>query len=192
MRLTRLRSGEIVAGLGAAALLVSLFLDWFELADPAVGREPGDLRGPTLVAVLGGAVPHQTGWGSLGWLALVPLVATIALTLALVVATVVERTPALPLALGVMIVPVALLAVLVILLRLVAQPDLGTDAPDAEVVVRWPAYLGLAGAAAALVGAWIALGDERTNTAEARAQTERALRVRGEPRPVPPPRDEPS
>jgi len=166
MRLRRLRAGEIVAGLGALALLVALFLDWFETPDSG-GRE--------------------TGWASLGWLALVPLVVTIALALALVVATIAERTPALPLALGVMTVPSALLAVLAIVVRLIAQPG-----PNAEVTVRWPAYLGLAAAIAILAGAWRALADERTDTAEARAQTERALSVRGTPRPVPPPRDKPS
>jgi hypothetical protein len=60
------------------------------------------------------------------------------------------------------------------------------------VDVRWPAWLGLAGAVAILLGAWRALADERTGTPQAIAQTERALAVRGEPRPVPPPRDGPS
>jgi hypothetical protein len=161
MRLTRLRSGEIVAGLGAVALFVSLFLDWFEV--------------------------DHSGWDSLGWLALIPLVIAVVLGLAMVVATAMERTPALPLAIGVATVPWSLLAVLAIVVRLIAQPG-----PNAEVAVRWPAYLGLAGALAILIGAWRALADERTDTAEARAQTERALSVRGEPRPVPPPRDEPS
>jgi hypothetical protein len=165
VRLTRLRSGEIVAGLGAAALLVSLFLDWFGLA----GRTA------------------DSGWGGLGWLALLPLVVTIALALALVVATVAARAPALPLALGVLTVPWTLLALLAIVIRLIAQPG-----PDADTSVRWPAYLGLAGAVAVLLGAWRALADERTGTAEARAQTEHALSVRGAPRPVPPPRDRPS
>jgi ABC-type transport system involved in cytochrome c biogenesis permease subunit len=159
MHPTRLRSGEIVAGLGPLALLVSLFLRWFE--GPEVG---------------------ENGWGSLGWLALLPLVAAIAGGLALAVATAAERTPALPLAIGVLTVPWALLAVLAVLVRLVAQPG-----PDAFVDVRWPAYLGLAGAVAILVGAWRAIGDERTGTAAARAQTERALSVRGKPRRVPPP-----
>jgi hypothetical protein len=68
--------------------------------------------------------------------------------------------------------------------RLLAQPG-----PNAEVSVRWPAYLGLAGAVAILAGTWRALADERTDTPESIAQTERALSVRGEPRPVPPPPD---
>ena len=164
MRLRRLRTGEIVAGVGALALLVSLFLDWFA-QDPRLQR---------------------SGWDALGWLTLVPLVVTIVLAMALVIATVAERTPALPLAIGVMTVPWSLLAVLAILARLVAQPG-----PDAVVGVRVGAWIGLAGVLAILVGAWRALADERTDTAETRAQTERALSVRGEPRPVPPPRDNP-
>jgi hypothetical protein len=160
-----LRSGEIVAGLGAAALLVALFLAWF--------------------ATAGGAA--QSGWARLGWLALIPLVVAIVLALALVVATAAERTPAIPLALAVAAVPWGLLAALTIVVRLIAQPG-----ANAEVSVRWPAYLGLAGALAILAGAWRALADERTRTARSRAQTERALAVRGQPRPVPPRRDNPA
>jgi ABC-type transport system involved in cytochrome c biogenesis permease subunit len=159
MQPSRLRSGEIVAGLGALLLLVVLFAHWFD------GR---------------------SGWGSLGWLALVPLVVAIAGGLGLVLTTLTERTPAKPVAVGVLTVPWALLAVLVILVRLIAQPG-----DDAAVSVGLPAYLGLLGAVAILAGAWRAIGDERTDSPHARAQTERALSVRGEPRPVPPPRDEP-
>ncbi len=78
-----------------------------------------------------------------------------------------------------------------VVVRLIAQPGLGVDASDAEVALRWPAWAGLAGAVAILAGAWIALADERTDTALARAQTERVLSVRGEARPVPPRRGEP-
>jgi ABC-type transport system involved in cytochrome c biogenesis permease subunit len=162
MNPSRLRAGEIVAGLGALLLLVSLFLRWY--------------------------APGGEGWGSLGWLALVPVVLAIAAGLALVVATLTERdSAAIPVAIGVATVPWALLAVLAILVRLVAQPG-----PNAETLVRWPAWMGLAGAVAILVGAWRAIGDERTGSAHAREQTERALSVRGTPRPAPPRRDDPS
>jgi hypothetical protein len=184
MRLTRLRSGEIVAGLGAAALLVSLFLAWFG-GEPTTYAPAGAL--PSDFADL-----RVSGWAALGWLALVPLVATGALAIALVVTTVFGRTPAVPLAIGVVIVPWALLATLAILVRLIAQPGLGVGVGDIYVQVRWPAYMGLAGVVVVLLGAWRAIGDERTDTEQARAQTERALSVRGTPRPVPPPRDKPS
>jgi hypothetical protein len=160
-----LRSGEIVAALGAVALLVASFLAWYTT----------------------GGGTGESAWSGLGWLALIPLVVAILLGLALVVATAAERTPAIPLALAVAAVPWGLLAALTIVVRLIAQPG-----ANAEVSVRWPAYLGLAGALAILVGAWRALADERTDTAEARAQTERALAVRGQPRPAPPRGDDPA
>jgi hypothetical protein len=178
MRLTRLRTGELIALLGALALLVSLFLRWYRGGEYRIGE--------TGTRFLRDAA--ASGWSSLGWLALIPIVLAIACGLALVVVTLAERdSAAIPVTIGVTAVPWALLAVIAILVRLVAQPG-----PNAFVDVRWPAYLGLAGALAILAGAWRAIGDERTDTAAARAQTERALSVRGEPRPVPPRRDDPS
>jgi hypothetical protein len=54
----------------------------------------------------------------------------------------------------------------------------GDDGPVA-VGVRWPAYAGLVFAALIPVGAWFALRDDRTHTAESRAYTPPP------PRPVP-------
>jgi hypothetical protein len=107
--------------------------------------------------------------------------------------TLTERdSAAWPVAIGVFTVPLALIASLTILVRVLAEPGLGYELRDAEVDVRLAAYLGLVGALAILAGAWRAIGDERTGSTHARAQTEQALSVRGTPRPVPPPRDDPS
>jgi hypothetical protein len=76
-----------------------------------------------------------------------------------------------------------------IVLVLAVLAGLGVGASDGEVAVEWPAFAGLVGSVAIVAGAWIALADERTGTALSRAQTERALAVRGAPRAVPPPRD---
>jgi hypothetical protein len=130
------------------------------------------LRSGELVAVAGAvAAAVALVLEGFGWLVLVPLVAALALALALGAATVAERTPALPLALGVLTVPWGLLAVLATLVEAIAEGGL--------------AWLALGGAAAILLGAWRALADERTDTAESRAQTERALAVRGAPREAP-------
>ena len=69
--------------------------------------------------------------------------------------------------------------------RLVAEPGLGVERVGWGRVA-WPASRWRA--LAILLGAWRALADERTDTPEAVAQTERALSVRGAPRAVPPPR----
>ena len=172
MRPTRLRRGELVAGAGALLLLVTLFMHWYTGSD--------------------GYYLPQDGWGSVGWLVLIPVVLAIAVALALVVATLIERdSTAIPVAIGVVTVPLGLLATPAVVVRLLAEPGLGSGLTDAQVEVELPAFLGLAGAVAILVGAWIAIGDERTDSAAAREQTERALAVRGAPRPVPPPRDTP-
>jgi hypothetical protein len=76
--------------------------------------------------------------------------------------------------------------VLVIAVRLIAQPGLGVEASNADVEVELPALLGLIAAIGMVVGNARAMADERTDTEEAREQTEAVLRVRGAPRPAPP------
>ena len=171
MKLSRLRSGELTALAGALALLALLFADWFALRTPA--------------ATLGA---HESGWRSLGWLALAFVLAAVLVALALAAATVGRSSPALPVVLADCAIVLGALAALVLAARLLVQPDLGVSAAAEDVVPRLPAYLGLLAALAIALGAWRTLADERTNTTEAREQTERVLRVRGAPRPVPPPR----
>jgi hypothetical protein len=165
---SRLRAGELVAGSGAVILGVSLLLPWYDVAAPGA---------------------HESGLRAVGWPAAIVLVLAVLTGVGLVVTTLREVTPARPLVFGVVAVPLGLLAVLVVIFRLVAEPGLGAGASDGEVAVEWPAFAGLVGSIAIVLGAWIALADERTDTALARAQTERALAVRGAPRAVPPPRD---
>lgn len=125
-----------------------------------------------------GAVVVALAAGGPSWLVIVPLAAAALAALALVLTTLAERTPALPLAVGVVTVPIGLLAVMAALVEAIAEGG-------------WEGWLGLVGALAILLGAWRALADERTDTPEAIAQTERALSVRGAPRPVPPLDSEP-
>lgn len=165
---SRLRAGELVAGSGAVILAVSLLLPWYDVAAPGA---------------------HESGLRAVGWPALIVLVLAVLAGVGVVVTTLTEVTPARPLAVAVVAVPLGLLAVLVVIFRLVAEPGLGVGASDGEVAVEWPAFAGLVGSVAIVAGAWIAIADERTGTALSRAQTERALAVRGAPRAVPPPRD---
>jgi len=169
VRLARLRQGEWLALTGAVALVVLLGLPWFAYEGP-----------PT------GAAPTETGIGGLGWAVVAVLLLAVLAVLAFVAATAAERSPEAPIALNVVAVALGLVAVLVLAARLVIEPGLGVGASDAQVALRPAAWLGLAAAATMLVGAWRAMADERTDTAEAREQTARVLRVRGAPRPAPP------
>jgi hypothetical protein len=129
-----LKAGDWLAGLGGVALLVSLFLPWYRVA----GGE-GDLSGWEAFSVIDVllALAGLTGIG-------------------LAVLTAVRRTPAVPVAFGVVGGPIGLLAALIVLIRIVDPPgpnDLLGPGPGA--------WLSLAGALAVASGAWVSLRDER-------------------------------
>ena len=168
MKLSRLRTGERIALAGAVALAVLLCLDWFFLSTP-------DAR-------IGA---HESGIRSLGWFAELILIAAILLALAMAFTTVTERATGVPIVLSVLTVVLGFVATVAIALRLIFQPTLGVDAGSGDVDLELPAWLGLITAGAIAVGGWIAIGDERTDSAESREQTDDVLRVRGTPRPVP-------
>jgi hypothetical protein len=99
MDLRRLRTGEWVAGASGLALLVSLFLPWYD------GR---------------------TGWESLGLLDVALAVVGLA-ALAIPVATAAYRVPALPLALQSLTTLIGILALPSVLIRVLNLPDWAGD-----------------------------------------------------------------
>jgi hypothetical protein len=155
----RLRSGEVLAGVGAAVLFLSLFLDWFEPeVKPRVTETSGRVVGPEL---------HVSGWTSLGWVMIVVLLAVIVLAIWLAAATLFAATVSQPVAAGVLLSAVGSVALGALVVRVaIVQPDLGIGLPDDLVAVRWPAYLGIAALAVVVAGGWISMGDERTDAPE--------------------------
>jgi hypothetical protein len=161
--MSRLRPGEVLAGLGAVALLVVLFADWFQLETGTTGD--------------GG--PSTMGWTSLGWPVAGLLAVTAVLALWLCVATV-ARGVAEAVAAGVATTALATVAALVLLVRILAQPDLGVGAPNDLVAVRFAAWVGLLSTVLIAAGAFIALRDERLEAPESAYEPP-------EPRPAPRP-----
>jgi hypothetical protein len=127
-----LKPGDWLAGLGGLVLLVSLFLTWYSVSD----RDLTAWQSFAVIDVL---------------LALAALVG-----IALAVTTAVRRTPAVPVALGVLGAPVGVVATLLVLLRLLDPPG-----PNELLDLGPGVWLALAGAAAVAAGAWWSLGDER-------------------------------
>jgi hypothetical protein len=141
--LRRLRSGELMAGAGAAALLVLLFLQWFGVDRPAAAA---------------------TGWSALGWPFALVLAIVLLLAAWLVAAAATDAPVERQLVAAVLAASIGSAALFALTLRVaVAQPGLSTGAPDAEVTVRWPAYLGLVALTLLVAGAWRAMADERTD-----------------------------
>jgi hypothetical protein len=149
---SRLRAGELLAGAGAVGLLLVLFLKWFSFDRPP---------GAHLIGTL-----HTTGWASLGWF-LVALLAIVCFGgLSIAYMTLRRTSPAWPVGAAVLTVAVGGLTFLVLLVRLLTQPGLGADLPNAMVLVEVPAYLGLLFTALIPLGAWLALHDERLGAPE--------------------------
>ncbi len=133
----RLRVGEWLAVVGAAALLVTLFLDWVGPAD-------------------------ESGWSSLGWVTLAFCIAAIGCAAWLAIANATNRPVAQAVAASVLTASVGTLAFVALALRvLVFQPG-----PNDSVVLRTGAYFGLLAALILALGGWLATKDERTDAPE--------------------------
>jgi len=142
MDLRRLRAGEWVAAVSGVALLVSLFLPWYEFDLCAV-----------LVSELGTSdCPTMTGWEALA--AIDVLLAFVAASGVLVgIVTAVQRVPAVPIATSALVAISGTFGVLLVLYRVI-------DMPDGAAGREWALWLGLAGAAGIVAGAFIAMRDE--------------------------------
>jgi heme A synthase len=165
-----LRKGEVLTGVGALGLFISLFLDWF-------GLDPSAFPGPFAQVVA--AALAKDGWSSLGWFMVLILVVAILLGGWLVVAALRSDSVAQAVGAALLTASFGTLAFLVLAVRVVTQPDLGIGAPNAVVDVRAGAYLGLLFCALLALGGWLTLADERTDAPESQVTPPDA-------RPVPP------
>jgi len=125
----RLRPAELLALVAGLLLAVSLFLPWY--AFPS-GRE--------------------SAWSAVTISAVVPALAA-SLALVLVAVTLVQRSPALPVAVATFATVVGLAAVAVVAVRTLALPGAATDR-------CYGLWLGLAGAVGVTVAAFMALRDD--------------------------------
>ncbi|MGA2454185.1 MAG: hypothetical protein ABSG93_11755 [Solirubrobacteraceae bacterium] len=130
MSLKRLRLGELLGLAGAICLIVSLFVRSYE-----------------------GAAGSLDAWNTFGPAVALELAAVCA-ALAMVLAALTERSPALPVSTAVWCVLLGLIGLIAALVRVFERPDGAT-------MVCIGAWLALAGAAAILAGAWQVLRDER-------------------------------
>jgi hypothetical protein len=142
--MTRIRVGEALAAIGAIALFVLLFADWFS-----------------------GGGTSRSGWSSLGWALIVLLAGAISVAVVLVVATVVRAKPAIIVGSAVVSVVLAVVTLPIALIRvLITQPDLDLGLGNTAVDVKTAGWLGLVALALIGVGAWTTLADERTDARE--------------------------
>jgi hypothetical protein len=142
----KLRAGELTALAGSGCVIASLLLPWYE--SPAGNLDFWDTFGPAAVLML----------------------AALSAALAMILAALLERdSPALPISTAVWCVLLGLIGAIAALVRVLERPQEATG-------LCAGAWIGLAGAALILLGAWLAIRDERPSRYDP---------ARPEPRPRP-------
>jgi prepilin signal peptidase PulO-like enzyme (type II secretory pathway) len=130
MRLRRLRPGELVVLVGAVCVVVALTLPWYE-----------NLEG------------KLSAWETFGFGVVLLMIGALA-AFALVLATVTERSPALPVAAAVWSTLFGVIAVVAAVARVLERPHNASS-------LCAGAWLGLAGAVLIAAGSWQSMRDER-------------------------------
>lgn len=141
--MTRLRSGELIAGASGAALLVFLFaLPWYHV---------NGTFAPTLALGLH-ARSSWTGWQALTYVRWLLLVTALA-ALALAYFQAVERAPAIPVTLAVIATVLGALSMLALIARVI-------DTPLNDLNRQAGIYLGLAAAIGITYGGFASMREE--------------------------------
>ncbi|MGH2951927.1 MAG: hypothetical protein ACRDKX_07790 [Solirubrobacterales bacterium] len=171
MDTSRLRTGELIAGVAAVALFIIMFLPWFGF----------DVGGGEVAEDLGIAVPEVSAdfnaWESFDFIDLV-LLLTIIVAVGLAVATAMAQTVSLPVAASALTAGLGILSTILVLYRIINPPG----EADREFWV----FVGLIAAGAIAYGGWRSMQEEGTSFG---AQADRLQDRTGGPsdRPPPPP-----
>jgi hypothetical protein len=161
MDFRRLRVGEWVVGASGLVLFVALFLPWYELGEGIVVGPPDALDA------------HASAWDAFTVLDLLLALGALA-AIAVVFVTAAQATPALPLALESLVALFGLLLLVLVVFRLADPPDVSFLESTAGAATRervedidraTGAWLGLASVLGIIVGAFVAMRDERRSPA---------------------------
>jgi hypothetical protein len=166
--LSRLRPGELIAAAGGVALLVVMFLKWYEL------QGAGGIRSIGL-----------TAWEAFSVTDLVLALAALA-AIALAALTAARRSPAVPVAASVVTSTLGIVATVLLLYRILNQPG-----PNAFVEVKLGAFVGFLCTLALAAGAWRSMRDEAWPAAPVETDVHPAPPPEGAGDPAPPPEAEP-
>lgn len=151
MDLGRLRFGDWVMAAGGVAVLVVMFLDWFKAAEPVETPVAG---GEVLVFE-----NRLNAWQAFTAVDIV-LAAAAVLAIVTFLATALQPTAAVPLALGVFTALLAIVALVLVVTRLIWPPDVGTG--DLVATIRLAgAWIGLVASTVLAGGALASIRDER-------------------------------
>lgn len=165
--MSRLRAGELIAGVGGAGLFVLMFFEWFGLSDLGWrAYEPVSQQGGGIVNLLSTyKAGHEDAWSTLGWFMVVLLCVQMLGAASLVYMTLRRASPAWPVGAGVLTWTLGSAIWVVLLFRVcITQPGI-----DHYVSVHLPAYLAFVFSALIPIGGLMSIRNERTTTPESLA-----------------------
>ena len=158
MDLSKLRRGELIAGVGGIVLLLALFIfDWYGV-DVNITTPFGDIGG-------GADFGAWDGQGFTGTIANLVILAAAVAAVGLAILTATARTVALPVAASALTAGLGIAAVAMVLLRMVFQPG-----DDEFIELRFGIWLALISSAVIAYGGWEAMREEGTSFEDARDQ----------------------
>jgi hypothetical protein len=149
MDFSRVRTGELIAGISGAALFIFMFFSWF-------GIEGGTIGGVQFQVPVEGSA---NAWESFDFIDIVLLLAVIA-AIGLMVLSASQASVNLPVAASAITAGLGILATLLVLYRVIDPPDFGVEGLD--VGRKIGVFLGLIASAGIGAGGWLAMQEEGT------------------------------
>jgi hypothetical protein len=162
----RLRRGERIAGIAGVLLFFLLFFHWYEGTVTAAKLGSHDLGG-------------VSAWQAFDFTDIFLLITALA-AVGLVILTITQRTPAMPVIGAVIVTALAAIGTLVVLIRIIDPPGPSGSETIAGITATldisptiW-AYAGLIAVAATAYGGFLSMRDERTSRPSASAMRQSA------------------
>jgi hypothetical protein len=150
MDFSRLRTGELIAGICGVLLLIDMFFSWY-----GIGGAAGSILSAANVDTTVDA------WKAFSFIDIVLFVAALAAIGAAVLAAS-GRSVALPVAASVIVTMLGIIVSLLVLYRIINQPG-----PNDIVDVKFGAYFGLLLCVGIAAGGFLAMADEGTSLGDA-------------------------
>jgi hypothetical protein len=186
MDTTKLRLGELIAGVSAILLFIVMFFHWYGIKTGLSSQGSAIFKSITGQSV--GSTVGVSAWQIYSYTDLL-LLLLIILAIGMVVLSATERSAAVPISLNAIVTAFGGLMTLIVLYRLINQPG-----PNEFVTVKFWGYFGLLLTAGIAVGSFLAMRDEGTSFSDTARSLQGATGAGGAPQPPPaaPPAGQPA